>query len=257
MIVSHSRRFIFVKTSKTAGSSLELALSKYCADGDVLTPLRPNEDALRPQIGGVRAQNYGGARRGTARLLRQLLRRPGRPRFEQHMPAWKIRERVGEAIWNSYFKFTIVRNPFDRIVSTFYWADGWNRSHGIKQHYAHGDFDQFIRYHAEAINDNWPIYTQNDVPLVDFLVRYEAFEEDLAVVSQRIGLDHNLHDDMKSLRAKGDLRPRDATHDTLLDDRHRTLVSILCEREIRLVGYDPDPGAPAPPDQGTDGSSAG
>ena len=39
MIVSHSRKFIFLKTRKTAGTSLEIALSKYCGPEDVLAPI--------------------------------------------------------------------------------------------------------------------------------------------------------------------------------------------------------------------------
>ncbi len=27
---------------------------------------------------------------------------------------------MGKDTWNAYFKFTIVRNPFDKIVSAFY-----------------------------------------------------------------------------------------------------------------------------------------
>ena len=60
MIISHSRKFIFVKTYKTAGSSLEIALSKYCAKGDVLTPLDGDEED------GSAASSAGSGRRTTA-----------------------------------------------------------------------------------------------------------------------------------------------------------------------------------------------
>ena len=53
MIISHSRKFIFVKTYKTAGSSLEIALSKYCAKGDILTPLDGEEEAQRRALSGL------------------------------------------------------------------------------------------------------------------------------------------------------------------------------------------------------------
>ena len=38
MIVSHDRRFIFVKTSKTAGTSVEMQLSVFCGPDDIVTP---------------------------------------------------------------------------------------------------------------------------------------------------------------------------------------------------------------------------
>jgi hypothetical protein len=36
------------------------------------------------------------------------------------MSAAKIRKNIGPSIWDSYFKFTVVRNPFDKLVSGFY-----------------------------------------------------------------------------------------------------------------------------------------
>ena len=34
MIASHAHRFVFVKTRKTAGTSLEIALSRHCGPSD-------------------------------------------------------------------------------------------------------------------------------------------------------------------------------------------------------------------------------
>ena len=39
MIISHSHRYIFIKSEKTAGTSVEAALSKHCTDNDMVTPL--------------------------------------------------------------------------------------------------------------------------------------------------------------------------------------------------------------------------
>jgi hypothetical protein len=38
MVISHRHRFIFVKTARTAGTSIEIFLSTHCGAGDVLTP---------------------------------------------------------------------------------------------------------------------------------------------------------------------------------------------------------------------------
>ena len=47
MIVSHAHKFIFLKTKKTAGTSIELALSTLCGDEDVITPLTEIDEAKR------------------------------------------------------------------------------------------------------------------------------------------------------------------------------------------------------------------
>ena len=39
MILSHKNKFIFIKSFKTASTSLEIALSKYCGEKDIITPI--------------------------------------------------------------------------------------------------------------------------------------------------------------------------------------------------------------------------
>ena len=55
MILSHAHRFIYIKTYKTASTSIEAALSAICGPDDVITPAREDLMQARP---GRRAQNY-------------------------------------------------------------------------------------------------------------------------------------------------------------------------------------------------------
>ena len=43
MIASHQHRFIFLKTRKTAGTSVEIALSKVCGPDDIITEISPED----------------------------------------------------------------------------------------------------------------------------------------------------------------------------------------------------------------------
>ena len=59
MIISHEHKFIFLKTRKTAGTSIELALSDLCGARDIITSPRPTRrcaptDAAR-RTGGCMA----------------------------------------------------------------------------------------------------------------------------------------------------------------------------------------------------------
>jgi len=40
--------------------------------------------------------------------------------FNKHMPAKVMRKRLGQQIWDSYYKFSFVRNPYDWVSSVFF-----------------------------------------------------------------------------------------------------------------------------------------
>ncbi len=60
MIVSHARKFIFVKTRKTSGTSMEISLSTVCGPDDIITPISWEDELVRLDMGGRLPQNYGG-----------------------------------------------------------------------------------------------------------------------------------------------------------------------------------------------------
>lgn len=52
MIVPHKYQFIFLKTSKTAGTSIEIALSRICDKGDIITAVSDEDEKIRNELGG-------------------------------------------------------------------------------------------------------------------------------------------------------------------------------------------------------------
>ena len=58
MIISHKFKFIFLKTNKTAGASIEIALSKFCGEKDIITPISPEDEQIRRSLGYRGPQNY-------------------------------------------------------------------------------------------------------------------------------------------------------------------------------------------------------
>ena len=58
MIVSHKYKFIFLKTRKTVGTSIEIALSRFCGEQDIITPITPEDEKLRQELGIRRPQNF-------------------------------------------------------------------------------------------------------------------------------------------------------------------------------------------------------
>ena len=131
-----------------------------------------------------------------------------------------------------------MRHPYDRCISRFYQSRKSEKKYGWPETWDRESIDQFLRYRAGSINENWAFYTSRDELLVDFAVRYERLESDLGAVSERLGLDRNIYDVMKDVHAKGDTRPSGAGVDSVLSEENRRLIATLCHKEMELFGYD-------------------
>ena len=121
MIISHQHKFIFIKTAKTAGTSIEVFLSRWCGKEDIVTPIRPPIEGHQPRNHEQLVDPRTGLLwrpEGLHRALRNVFER--RQKFYNHMPAWLVQQRIPARVWNSYFKFCVERNPWDKVLSHYH-----------------------------------------------------------------------------------------------------------------------------------------
>lgn len=227
MIVSHRHRFVFVKTVKTAGTSMEIALSKYLGPDDVITPITPEDERIREELG------YRGPQNDLVSLLRydvldwlKAIRRRERFRFFNHCSASYIRNFIGRRRWGSYYTFCFERNPWDKAVSMYYWV--------------HKDSPDASPTVAEWIDaggaDDIPgidLYTIDGRIAVDDVFRYEDLAEAAETIAERIGLP-----EVPTLpRAKASIRRPDSAYRDVLTPSNRERIARLRAREIEMFGY--------------------
>jgi Sulfotransferase family len=232
MIVSHRYRFIFLKSKKTAGTSVELALSACCGPDDIITPLTEEEELLRQ---GLPARNF--MRHSMATDIRRfvlskiLRQRKHKVDFYDHMKADLARAYLGPATWNTYFKFTVERNPWDRQVSYWQYRIGKTGNQDMS-------FREFIDT-SEAFVPSRRIYMIADRLAVDHVIRYEHLENDLDEVCRYL----QVGEKMELPRAKGAFR-RVGDYREQYDDYSREWVARSYKPEIDLFGYHFDTPSP-------------
>ncbi|MBX7249192.1 MAG: sulfotransferase family protein [Caulobacteraceae bacterium] len=227
MIVSHRRRLIFLKTQKTGGTSVELALSQLCGPEDIITPLTDEDETLR---GEVTPRNYAiplDRRPPWWRLLEMAGKRGPRAgtEFHEHMNAQAVRRALGAEIFDSYLKVTIVRNAWDREVSRYFWA---TRGDAPRR-----PFDRWVR--RESSNPErktWKIYTLDDQPVADVVMRHETLAKDFDALLERLGCAGAV----RLPRAKGAHRTRGRDYREFYTPETRALVARRYHREIAYFG---------------------
>ena len=228
MILSHEHKFIFIRTKKTAGTSVELALSKYCGPDDIITPDTPKDEELRGQLGHPGPQHYLlPLRRYTASDWARLLLKRKRLAFYDHMSAAEVRRLTGEETWNGYFKFCFERNPWDKVVSLYWWKRRKRPLPPISEFLRTGRAAQL------AGPNGCGLYMIDGQVAVDRVCMYERLHEEMEYIARRLSLP-----EVPQLpRAKADFRKDKRHYRQILSEADRALVAEIFAKEIELFGY--------------------
>lgn len=240
MIISHKYKYIFIRTNKTAGSSIEIALSRFCGAEDITTRDLPEEEALKKKQGVRTGRNYkipfhryswhdwketiGKTLRGEKRKTR---------RYYNHSSAAEIRRLAGETVWNNYYKFCFERNPWDRAISYYYFILEQRRIRGketpsLSEFIAGRGLDPLKKH---GINN----YMLDGKIVVDRVCLYENLEAELEYVcNYKIGLP-----EIPPLsRAKGSFRKDRRHYRDILHKNDRDIIARMFSKEIELFGYE-------------------
>jgi hypothetical protein len=229
MILSHKYKFIFIKTNKTAGTSVEIALSKFLGDDDVITPIVEEDEQTRSDLGYRGPRNYlAPAREYNLRSMASLVfKGKKQPRFYNHIPAWKVKARVGEQVWNDYYKFCFERNPWDRVISHYYWLYKSEPRPAIREYLQSSDVRKLKRRGIE-------LYTIDGQVAVDKVCRFEDLAEELEIIRKQVGIPEEL----ELPHAKSKFREDKRSYHDILDEEGRATIAELFRQEIAICGYE-------------------
>ena len=169
-----------------------------------------------------------------------------------HMPALSIREQIGHEIWNRYFKFTTIRNPYDKLISYFSSKLAKKQNYNPSKRalaFARRTLDlgkpiDRIRGHTEVeLFRSWiekggdcidrEKYMIDNEVCMDFFIRFEYLHEDIRHVCNQLGLPFEPQRLPEFKKGKRTQRPIKDYY----DERTRQIVEAKYAWELREFNY--------------------
>lgn len=226
MIISHKYKFIFIKTVKTAGTSIEVFLSQYCGEEDVVTPIWPHVEQHHARnyqgIWYPFAEIMGNRGGGLRAIISNALQKN---KFFNHIHATEVRHRVPTEVWNTYFKFCVERNPWDKTLSHYHMVN--DRASGDIS------FEEYIEKGKFCIN--YPMYTDTKgLILVDKVIKYESLMGELGHVFEKLGIPF---EGSLGVREKTEHRKDRRPYQEVYTAEQKEVIKKAFAKEIELHGY--------------------
>ncbi|MCB1775059.1 MAG: sulfotransferase family 2 domain-containing protein [Gammaproteobacteria bacterium] len=151
----------------------------------------------------------------------------------KHISASQARALYGEEIWQSYTKFSIVRNPWDRLVSM--WATGW--WWGATTHLKGKEPPSFQHFlmtlqpHPHEFYRSLHYHEILDEPL-DAIIRFENLEAGFEQLMNSVNVNG------EAVQLPHVQRRARAAYSDYYDDATRQLVAERYSRDIAAFGYE-------------------
>lgn len=212
MIISPGRNYIFVHIPKTGGTSLALALEGRAMRDDILIGDTPKAKRRRRRLDGVKADG----------------------RLWKHATLADINGLVSLDFVLSAFCFTLVRNPWDRLVSYYHWLRVQRFAHPAVACAKSLGFSDFLnspdtQASIEAAHYGSYMQAVDGQECAQLFIRLEHFAEDSKGLREHLGFALELPHENRSTRG--------ADYRDYYNDSDAELLLRLCQKDVLRFGY--------------------
>lgn len=207
MIISHKHQFIFIHNYKVAGTSIRKALKPF-ADNSLFAFLYNNCDKLVfdnfPII--YSKQFYG------------------------HDTIVEVKKKLPPHIFNAYYKFGFVRNPWSWQVSLYHYAKNSKEHYQYELMNSFKNFKDYIKWRVDGnvVLQSSFFYDEKNC-LVDFIGKYENLQNDFNHIKKVLQIDLQLLHLNKSAYNRDFL--------SFYDVESIDLIAQAFKRDIELFNY--------------------
>jgi hypothetical protein len=222
MIISNSKKFIFVKPPKCAGTSIENSFLMTANQKDIYSTITHTHDFEEKHLN----LNY---------LLRNdyvFLKNNFMLKIQEHASLENIKffcdvlyqNKLCDDFFN-FDKISIIRNPWDRIISHYYWDI-------FIFNYKNTTLNDFLNKADFKLNC-WNYYTLNNKFNIDTLIIYEDLENNF---NKKITSKYNVK--LHELKFKSFTRKNKEPYWKMFNEKTAETVYNYCKLEIDFFGYE-------------------
>jgi hypothetical protein len=218
MILSLSHRFIFVHVPKTAGWSMMDTLKPYD---------RPDPRTFWRSI---------------SRRL-PFVESPENAHFRVHETARNMIRKLSRPVWDSFYSFAVVRDPFDHAVSHYEYMKQ-HRSASVARRFQGMSFEEYLEdrhmrpFLKHTVFVRMPdqahfVVDAEGKVAVNRILRFESLAADWESLTEEIGLGGTELLYVNKTRAKSEKKPYTAYYTPETEETVRRLY----RRDFALFGY--------------------
>lgn len=205
-MISHTHKFIFIHVPKTGGTSVQNILKDYSSNKIIIYPSQAESNKAHDSfINRFEVQSEDPKFKISKHTM-----------LNGYYKQWK--EEYDDI--DNYFKFGIIRNPWDRAISYYFWFNRYNVNFDKKQF-----IDTLI---PNCCCDFFHIISEN-IYKFDYLIRFETLQDNFNVVCDKIGIPPQQLPHANKTKHKH--------YTEYYDDETRQIVAEKYAKDINMFGY--------------------
>lgn len=212
MIISKGRNYVFVHIPKTGGTSLAQALEERAMWDDILIGDTPKARRRKKRLQGLKTSG----------------------RLWKHATLADIDGLLSTTEIERMFTFSLVRNPWDRLVSYYHWLQEQDFDHPAVRYAKALDFERFLgtAHVQESLRKSPASFYMTDsggAVRCSAYIRLEHFAEDARPLFEHLGFSLTLPRLNTSRRLKN--------YRSYYNGDTRDIVASVCREDIDAFEY--------------------